>query len=97
MPRVGEVESFKVDDIREGNKGAAEHFHGKKMQFVFSGLQIVPQHENQAAVSYEIPYRDEERMVRALNIEVWRKEPDEKWRIIRWHQEKGESTITFSK
>ncbi|ASN06168.1 Cif family virulence factor [Virgibacillus necropolis] len=91
MPRVGQVENFNADQIKEGNKEAANHFNGKKMQFIFSGLQIVPQHENQAAVSYEITYRDEERMVRALNLEVWRKGTDEKWRIIRWYQEKGQS------
>lgn len=59
--------------------------------FVFSGLEIVPQHENQAAVSYEITYRDDERMVRDLNLEDWKKGIDSEWRFIRWYQEKGSS------
>ncbi|WP_077326557.1 DUF4440 domain-containing protein [Virgibacillus siamensis] len=89
MPGAGQVDTFNVEDIKEGNKEAANHFKDKKIQFVFSGLAIVPQHENQAAVSYEITYRDDERMVRALNLEVWKKGTDGKWRIIRWYQEKG--------
>ncbi|HET7627997.1 MAG TPA: hypothetical protein VFK44_06360 [Bacillales bacterium] len=89
IPRVGHVQSFNVQEIREGNREAATNFKGKNIHFVFSGLQIVPQHENQAAVSYVVTYRDNTRMVRALNLEVWKKGPDHQWKMIRWYQEKG--------
>lgn len=59
MPGVGQVETFNIEDIKEGNKEAANHFKGEKIQFVFSGLKIVQQHENQTAVSYEITYNDD--------------------------------------
>ncbi|SEQ94423.1 protein of unknown function [Virgibacillus subterraneus] len=90
-PSLGQVEKFNLKDIKEGNEEAANHFKGKKIQFIFSGLKILPQHENQATTSYEITYSDDknERVVRALNLEVWQKGSDDKWRIIRWYQEKG--------
>lgn len=51
MPRVGNVELFDVEKIRLGNEEAANYYKGKKVRFVFSGLKIVPQSAEQAAVS----------------------------------------------
>ncbi|WP_100011234.1 hypothetical protein [Lentibacillus sediminis] len=69
MPRGGKVEKLDVKDIKEGNEEAANYYKGKKIQFNFSGLNIIPQHENQATASYEITFSDNEneKVVRALN------------------------------
>ncbi|WP_047984386.1 DUF4440 domain-containing protein [Ornithinibacillus californiensis] len=91
MPWVDELEHCNAESIREGNKHAAEYYKGKDIQFIFSGLKIVPQSENQAAVSYEVIHQNKENavLVRGLTLEVWRKEADGNWRIIRWYEEKG--------
>ncbi|MBM7601067.1 hypothetical protein JOC34_003488 [Virgibacillus halotolerans] len=94
MPWVGEVEQYNADSIKEGNRLASEYYKGKDIQFVFTGLKIVPQSTDQATVSYEVVHQDKEQqvMVRALALEVWRKESDGSWKIIRWYEEKGMRT-----
>lgn len=89
MPKEDEVQFFNVEQIRQGNKAAAAYYKGKSVKFNYSGLHIIPQSEKQAAVSYEITYQHNEKIVSAISMEVWRKEPDEKWRMIRWYEEKG--------
>lgn len=91
MPWVGELEHYDAESIKEGNRLAAEYYKGKDIQFIFTGIKIVPQSENEAAVSYEVVHQNKEQltMVRALALEVWRKETDGNWRVFRWHEEKG--------
>ncbi|MFD1739202.1 hypothetical protein ACFSCX_22220 [Bacillus salitolerans] len=91
MPWVGELEHFNAASIKKGNRLAAEYYKGKDITFIYTGLKIVPQSINQAAVSYEVIHQNKEQvmMVRALALEVWRQEADGKWRIIRWYEEKG--------
>ncbi|WP_430787094.1 hypothetical protein VBD025_15545 [Virgibacillus flavescens] len=94
MPWVGELEQFNAESIKEGNRLAAEYYKGKDIHFVFTGIKIVPQSTNQAAVSYEVIHQNKEEsvMVRALALEVWRKESDGDWKIIRWYEDKGVRT-----
>ncbi|MGE8205605.1 DUF4440 domain-containing protein [Heyndrickxia sp. NPDC080065] len=92
MPISGELEFYNAEQIRKGNQEAAEYYKNKNIKFIYSGLMIVPQTENQAAVSYEITHQNGDKMVRALSLEVWKKESDGKWRIIRWYEEKGRSS-----
>lgn len=89
MPRNGEVVFLNGDEIKEGNQEAAKYYEGKKIRFTFTGLTIIPQDDNQAVVSYQVIHRNEGNMVRALSMEVWKKEADNRWRIIRLYQEKG--------
>lgn len=89
-PSTGKVERYNAEQIRDGNKGAAQYYLNKDIKFTNSGLTIVPQTENQAAVSYEITHINEKKIVRALSLEVWKKEWDGQWRMIRWYEEKGE-------
>lgn len=89
MPRDGKVVFFNGDEIKEGNQEAAKHYEGKKIRFNFTGLTIIPQDDNQAVVSYQVIHKHGNTMVRALSMEVWKKEADNKWRIIRLYQEKG--------
>jgi len=93
MPWVGELEQYNAETIREGNRLASEYYKGKEIQFVYTGLKIVPQSENQATVSYEVVHLNKEKMVmvRGLALEVWRKQI-EGWKIIRWYEEKGLQT-----
>ncbi|WP_172372701.1 DUF4440 domain-containing protein [Sporosarcina jiandibaonis] len=90
MPSTGKVELYNAEQIREGNKGAAQYYRNKDIKFTHSGLTIVPQMENQVAVSYEITHENENKIVRALSLEVWKKESDGQLRMIRWYEEKGE-------
>lgn len=94
MPRVGELERYDAVRIREGNQQAAEYYNGRNIQFVYSGLTVMPQSCNEAAASFEITFHDKDNgaIVRALALEVWRKENDGEWRLIRWYEEKGRST-----
>lgn len=89
IPHMGEVEHYNAEQIRAGNKEAAEFYKGKNIKFIYSGLAIVPQTETQAAVSYEVIFKQEDKMMKGLSLEVWRKELDGKWRMIRWYEEKG--------
>jgi ketosteroid isomerase-like protein len=91
MPREDKVQFFNSEQIKQGNQGASEYYKDKKIKFIYSGLKIIPQSEKQAAVSYEITHLNNKSIVRALSLEVWRKEADGKWRIIRWYEEKGPS------
>ncbi|MGP4106780.1 hypothetical protein [Virgibacillus sp. L01] len=91
MPDKDQVKLFNAEQIKEGNKGAALHYKGKHIKFIYSALNIVPQSETQAAVSYEITHQNQEKTVRALSLEVWRKESDGEWRMLRWYEEKGPS------
>lgn len=93
MPWVGELEQYNAETIKEGNRLASEYYNGKEIQFVYTGLKIVPQSAIQATVSYEVVHQNKEQMVmvRALALEVWRKET-EGWKIIRWYEEKGMQT-----
>lgn len=88
MPWTGKVEHYDAEKIRDGNKHAANYYEGKDINFTYTGLSVVPQSEVQAAVSYEVLFQHEKQLVRALVLEVWRKE-DGEWRIIRWYEEKG--------
>ncbi|ASK63898.1 hypothetical protein CFK37_17900 [Virgibacillus phasianinus] len=94
MPWVGELERYDVEGIKEGNRLAAEYYKDKDIQFIYTGLKIVPQSANEAAVSYEVIHQNKEQhiLVRALSLEVWRKEMDGNWRMIRWYEEKGMRT-----
>ncbi|MUK87898.1 hypothetical protein GMD78_05730 [Ornithinibacillus sp. L9] len=94
MPWNGEVKQFNSESIREGNRLASQYYKGKDIQFVFTGLNIIPQSTNQATVSYEVVHQNKEDfvMVRSLVLEVWRKESDGKWKVIRWYEEKGMHT-----
>ncbi|WP_026570675.1 hypothetical protein [Sediminibacillus terrae] len=89
MPAIGEVRTFTGEEIKEGNKEAASYYKGKKITFIYSGLQIVPQSDKQAAVSYHITHKSDGKLVNALSLEVWEKEKDGEWRMIRWYEEKG--------
>ncbi|WP_079526253.1 DUF4440 domain-containing protein [Halobacillus hunanensis] len=89
MPDQDQVELFNFEQIKEGNESAAAHYKGKDIRFIYSGLTILPQSDTQAAVSYEITHKYKEKMVQALSLEVWRKESDGKWRMLRWYEEKG--------
>lgn len=89
QPRNDQVETYDVDRIREGNREAAAHFTGQAIDFVFSGLSVLPQRDDQAAVSYQVSFSAGPRIVRALNLEVWRREANHQWRMIRWYQEDG--------
>lgn len=93
MPWVGELEQYNAETIKEGNRLASEYYNGKEIQFVYTGLKIVPQSAIQATVSYEVVHQNKEQMVmvRALALEVWRKQT-EGWKIIRWYEEKGMQT-----
>lgn len=93
MPWVGELEQYNAETIKEGNRLASEYYNGKEIQFVYTGLKIVPQSAIQATVSYEVVHQNKEQMVmvRALALEVWRKQTDG-WKIIRWYEEKGMQT-----
>jgi len=90
MPSTGKIEIYNAEQIREGNKEAAKYYQGKQIRFIFSGLTVLSQSEHEAAVSYEITHINEDRIVRAVSIEAWRKEKDGAWRMIRWHEEKGQ-------
>lgn len=50
---------------------------------------IMPQANEQAAVSYEILFIEQDIQVKAVSLEVWKKEFDGVWRMIRWYEEKG--------
>lgn len=93
MPWVGKLEQYNAETIKEGNRLASEYYNGKEIQFVYTGLKIVPQSAIQATVSYEVVHQNKEQMVmvRALALEVWRKQTDG-WKIIRWYEEKGMQT-----
>lgn len=94
MPRVDALEQYDAHGIKEGNRQAADYYKGKNIQFVYSGLSIIPQSHSEAAASFEITFHDKDNavIVRALALEVWRKENDGEWRLIRWYEEKGMST-----
>lgn len=89
QPRNGRVENYDFDRIQEGNREAAGHYTGQTIDFIFSGLSILPQGDDQAAVSYQVSFSAGPRIFRALNLEVWRLEADKQWRMIRWYQEDG--------
>jgi hypothetical protein len=89
MPWSDKVEHYNAEKIREGNKNAASFYNGKDIKFTYTGLSVLPQTEEQAAVSYEVIYQHESQVIRALVLEVWRKEKDGEWRVIRWYEEKG--------
>lgn len=93
MPWVGELEQYNAETIKEGNRLASEYYNGKEIQIVYTGLKIVQQSAIQATVSYEVVHQNKEQMVmvRALALEVWRKQT-EGWKIIRWYEEKGMQT-----
>ncbi|QDP41525.1 hypothetical protein [Radiobacillus deserti] len=90
MPWVEKLEQYNTETIKEGNRLASKYYKGKNIQFVFTGLKIVPQSATQATASYEVIHQNKEQMVmvRALVLEVWRKEA-EGWKIVRWYEEKG--------
>lgn len=90
MPSSGTIETYNAGQIREGNKEAAAYYKGQRFRFIFSGVTVIPQSENQAAVSYGITYINGAKVVRALSLETWRQEADGVWRMIRWHEEKGQ-------
>ncbi|MGE6256689.1 DUF4440 domain-containing protein [Heyndrickxia sporothermodurans] len=92
IPSTGKLELYDANQIREGNKEAAEYYKGKRIQFVYSGLTIIPQSEEQAAVSYEVTFQQDNKIVRGLSLEVWKKEIDGIWRMIRWYEEKGKNS-----
>ncbi|MFD2129790.1 DUF4440 domain-containing protein [Pseudogracilibacillus auburnensis] len=89
IPSKSKVELYNAEQIKQGNKEAAKSYQGKEIKFIYSGLKIIPQSDVQAAVSYEIIHQYKEKIVRALSLEVWRKELDGNWRMIRWYEEKG--------
>ncbi|MBO1005800.1 DUF4440 domain-containing protein [Pseudogracilibacillus auburnensis] len=89
IPSKNKVELYNAEQIKQGNKEAAKSYQGKEIKFIYSGLKIIPQSDVQAAVSYEIIHQYKEKIVRALSLEVWRKELDGNWRMIRWYEEKG--------
>lgn len=89
IPSKDKVELYNAEQIKQGNKEAAKSYQGKEIKFIYSGLKIIPQSDVQAAVSYEIIHQYKEKIVRALSLEVWRKELDGNWRMIRWYEEKG--------
>lgn len=89
MPSKGQVEFFNAKEIKQGNQEAAAYYKGKKIKFIYSGLKIIPQSDDQAAVSYEIMHRHDKATVKAFSLEAWRKESDGKWRMVRWYEEKG--------
>lgn len=88
-PSVGKMERYDAAAIRSGNLAAAKFYDGKPIRFAMSGLEILPQGPDQAAVSYQVIHTSGDKMLRALSLEVWRKEADGQWRIIRWYEEKG--------
>lgn len=91
MPWNEEVEFFNAEEIKQGNQEAAAYYKGKKLKFGYSSLKVIPQSNDQAAVSYEIKHQqDEEEIVRAISLEAWRKDLEGKWRMVRWYEEKGQ-------
>lgn len=88
-PSVGHMERYDAAALRAGNEKAADYYKGKPVRFRLSGLQILPQGDDQAAASYEVIHQHGETLVRALALEVWRREADGEWRLIRWFEEKG--------
>ncbi|GAK01117.1 hypothetical protein [Geomicrobium sp. JCM 19055] len=89
MPKAGDVEQMNYEAITKGNSDAANFYKGKDIQFEYSALTIMPQASEQAAVSYEILFKEQDMQVKALSLEVWKKECDGVWRMIRWYEEKG--------
>lgn len=89
MPSTGKMEMYNAEQIKKGNEDAAHYYKGKNIKFIFSGLKILPQSEDQAAVSYEVTHLNDTKIIRAISLEVW-KRVDGKWRMIRWYEEKGE-------
>ncbi|WP_053220012.1 DUF4440 domain-containing protein [Virgibacillus senegalensis] len=89
MPREDKVQTFTGEEIKRGNKEAAAYNYGKDIKFSYSDLKIVPQSDHQAAVSYQITHQSDGKLVNALSLEVWKKEHDGEWRMIRWYEEKS--------
>lgn len=83
------LQSFDANGIRSGNSQAARYYEGKSVRFRVSGITVLPQGLDQATASYQITYQQGDAMIRALVLEVWRKESDGEWRVVRWHEEKG--------
>ncbi|EZH64868.1 hypothetical protein DH09_20360 [Bacillaceae bacterium JMAK1] len=93
MPKNDIVEQMNYEAITTGNCNAANFYKGKDIQFKYSGLTIIPQASEQVAVSYEILFKEQDIQVKALSLEVWKKEYDGIWRMIRWYEEKGSATL----
>jgi len=91
MPKSGKIEEYDAHQIRDGNKMAASYYKDKNIKFTYSGIMIIPQADNQAAVSYSITHQNESNLVKALSLEVWKKESDGIWRLLRWYEEKGKA------
>ncbi|KOR89578.1 nuclear transport factor 2 family protein [Paenibacillus solani] len=90
MPSTGKIEIYNAEQIRKGNEDAAHYYQGKNIKFIFSGLTIVTQAVDQAAVSYEVSHLNDSKIVRAISLEVW-KRVNGAWKMIRWYEEKGEA------
>lgn len=88
-PGAGDLQRLDANGIREGNWQAARYYEGKAIRFQVSGITVLPQAPDQAAVSYQIMFQQGDSSVRALVLEVWRREADGEWRVVRWHEEKG--------
>ncbi|MFF3924388.1 nuclear transport factor 2 family protein [Paenibacillus lactis] len=92
MPSSGKIETYNAKQIRKGNEDAANYYKGKSFKFIFSGLKIVSQSEDQAAVSYEVTHLSDNRIIRAISLEVWKK-INGSWKMIRWYEEKGKAIL----
>lgn len=88
-PGFGDLQRLDANGMREGNWQAAKYYEGKAVRFRVSGLTVLPQASDQAAVSYQITFQQGDASVRALVLEVWRRESDGQWRMVRWFEEKG--------
>ncbi|GAK14620.1 DUF4440 domain-containing protein [Geomicrobium sp. JCM 19039] len=91
MPTTGKVETYDCNTIKDGNKQGAQFYNGQHISFTYTNLEVIVQTPEQAAVSYRVHFQGADHEVFGLSIEVWKKEEDHVWRMVRWYEEKGEA------
>ncbi len=89
FPWSDKVERYSGPAYKEGNLEAAAYYKGKGVKHLCANVQVLPQGEDRAAVSYQIVHVENGKTIRALALEAWKKESDGVWRMVRCYMEKG--------